>query len=819
MKNLKSVLLLVFIVNSFFSYSQGNYIKTTIIEPIQKDALYREKVFLHLNKSVYFTNDNVWFTAYVSNDFDNSPSDYTTNLKVNLYNDKGVLIKSRNVFIHKGLGIGDFLIDDTFSGKYYIQASTNFMKNFGFENTFIQEIEIINPVITKKNKQENYTNNYDIQFFPESGYLLENAENIVGIKVLINGKGYPFFGKIIDSKGNEITSFKGNLFGMSNFKFIYSKNEIYKALVTIKDTVQKINLPKAKKTGVIFTLDNFSNKDKIKLTLKTNKASIPSLRKDSLALLFYRNNTISEAVTFSLNNSDVTSQELFFDKSKMLHGVNTITLFKNNKPVAERKFFIYRPNEQTAILVDKLKSINDSIGFKIKTIDSKFKPVISQLSISVLPKNAKNFKENQTIKSAFLLTPYIKGVVENPSFYFKNSNPDEMKYLDLMLLCQGWTTYSLEEKIKELNPKEKDTFEWGFTLNGNVKKAPKGYGIGIISKKNSIATFSNLNENRAFSFKNVFAYKNDSVKIAFIKKNAPLVKPNGVLFSETQIDNSYKLTTINNTKSFFEEKISVDKEKKSIHYPNVELLDEVVLKNVKSKKKLTIYDVEMDLALKHNLIAPAFYKKVTIQMGETYQTAFQYFKNLGFIKQGGYGTFMSLRNAPVTFSFTQGYEEDKNPDGTFRPRVYLDDVSVDLTGDFNMLSELNMKDVDVILINKSGAGGGMNAGGGIIKIYRKKGNYQYFEKVEENLYEKLILQTGFDKATNYYKPQYNIYSKEAYNWTEIDWKNTLQTNENGEVFIKIPTNEISNEFKFIINGFSENGLLFNTIFNTGLPDF
>ena len=47
----------------------------------------------------------------------------------------------------------------------------------------------------------------------------------------------------------------------------------------------------------------------------------------------------------------------------------------------------------------------------------------------------------------------------------------------------------------------------------------------------------------------------------------------------------------------------------------------------------------------------------------------------------------------------------------------------------------------------------------------------------------------------------------------------LATNENGEVFIKIPTNEISNEFKFIINGFSENGLLFNTIFNTGLPDF
>ena len=41
--------------------------------------------------------------------------------------------------------------------------------------------------------------------------------------------------------------------------------------------------------------------------------------------------------------------------------------------------------------------------------------------------------------------------------------------------------------------------------------------------------------------------------------------------------------------------------------------------------------------------------------------------------------------------------------------------------------------------------------------------------------------------------------------------------ENGEVFIKIPTNEFSNEYLFIINGFSENGLLFNI--NSNLDNF
>ena len=46
---------------------------------------------------------------------------------------KSLVIKSKNIFIQNGVGIGDFLIDDTFYGKYYIQAYTNFMKNFGDE--------------------------------------------------------------------------------------------------------------------------------------------------------------------------------------------------------------------------------------------------------------------------------------------------------------------------------------------------------------------------------------------------------------------------------------------------------------------------------------------------------------------------------------------------------------------------------------------------------------------------------------------------------------------------------------------------------------
>ena len=104
---------------------------------MQKDALLREKVYIHLNKSIYLINENIWFTAYVAEDYNNTPSLNTTNLHVNLLNETETIIDSRDLFIDKGTGTGNFLIDpDLISGKYCIHTSINYMKNFGKENVY-----------------------------------------------------------------------------------------------------------------------------------------------------------------------------------------------------------------------------------------------------------------------------------------------------------------------------------------------------------------------------------------------------------------------------------------------------------------------------------------------------------------------------------------------------------------------------------------------------------------------------------------------------------------------------------------------------------
>jgi hypothetical protein len=48
MKQLKLFFLLFTVFNSYFFYAQKSF-KETVIVPIQKDAIIREKVFIHTN--------------------------------------------------------------------------------------------------------------------------------------------------------------------------------------------------------------------------------------------------------------------------------------------------------------------------------------------------------------------------------------------------------------------------------------------------------------------------------------------------------------------------------------------------------------------------------------------------------------------------------------------------------------------------------------------------------------------------------------------------------------------------------------------------
>lgn len=824
---IRTILVLFMAISPLNVFPQNGF-SENVIEPLTKDALYREKVFIHLNKSIYFTNENIWFKAYVVEE-KNMLSGYTTNLRVNLLDIEGNVVDSKELFVKKGMAYGDFFIEnDLRSGSYFVQGYTHFMRNFGPQNVFLQEIEIINPSNKGQFDASKTSQDYVVQIFPESGHFLEDVNNTMAIKVTSQLKGHTFQGKIVDSKGANIATFSGNRFGMGKCAFYYKKNESYTAIISINNKVQSYVLPKADKKGFVFNLDN-SDEEIIKLRLMTNKETLQSLKNEELNVLLYRNNTIYEAVSLSLGNVEETTQELLFNKTQMLPGVNSIALFKNNQPIAERKFFVDKPNQQTAVLIEQEKIENDSILFKIKTIGPDYKSMAAQLSVSILPLKTRAFSEHQNLKSGFLLSPYVKGYIENPSFYFNNADNNEKAFLDVLLLTQVSENRTLKKMIEEINPREKFSFKNGFTLSGTIKKHPKGYDLGILSSKNRLAAISGIDKNKEFYFEDVFTYRNEAIKLSLIKKNSPLKKPERVSFHEPKsVNMNYSYLTQIYDKNQFVEKNSQSKTETNENvintdYPRIEILDEVLVEGVRpNRNDRTIYDEELVLADKHNILSSWSYKskKVTEQLETINETLFDYFRNLGHIKPfpsnkvASY--FITLRSAPATIIDLGG---KANPDGSFPPKIFIDDVLINRDYNIDTLSELSMRYVDEILINKSGAGGGVDGTGGIIRIYLKKGDHQYFDGGPKDLYETVLTSKGFDRAKKYIKPQYTTVSKEAFYWTEIDWINLLETDLNGEAFFKVPKNEFSNEFRIIVNGISNSGLLFHGIFSTGTNGF
>jgi hypothetical protein len=737
----------------------------TVILPLQKNQLYFEKVFLHLNKTNYFADDIIWFKAYVS-DIKNRPSNQTSRLHVSLLNADGKTIQTQNIFINKGIGKGQFILNDTLkNGTYYLLASTNYMRNFGVDHHFFQEINIINKLVSKESKGKN---NYDVQLFPEGGYLLEGAENVIGIKSLLNGKGNDFSGKIINQKNQEITSFKSEHSGMSKCSFFYELNENYTALIKTNDTLFKVNLPAAQKNGILLNVDN-NNLDILKLIIKTNRNTT---FKSNYKILFHQRNQIIDYVEIP----DLETQNTIFefDKKNFVEGVNTITLFKDNQPIADRKFYKEDKGKTVNLAVEKNTVENDSISYKIKTDKS----LQANLSVSLLPINAANYTETVTIKSAFLLSPFVKGQIENPAYYFNKENKKRNEHLDLLLLTQGWTQYSTKEMIADLNPPYQYDFEAGFKIKGNVFSKPTNQ-LALITKDNTIIDKIFLNEKKDFIFNNLLIYKGDHMKISFIKNQTEAIRPENLHLDSVK---SSPFFTFNVEKSKTTDSVLHDDLWTELNTSGSIKLDEI---NVTSKNKT--YTERKKIIRK--------YKPLVFDIGKYYNLPIaDHFKNKDLMYFLNFDQDTKL----VKWNDTETHLET----GINKEAILYIDGKHITSSELSSVS-LQINEIDNILVQPV-------RGNKIFQVFTSE-NYQ---KDIIELFEEYLVTDGFDREKKYYAPIYDFDENKYSNWLEIDWKPDLVFKNDSETLIKVKQNKQLQGYLFSVQGFTHDGTLISEIIKT-----
>ena len=461
--SLNTDILILFFLLAFKLNAQQN--ENVIYEAFKNyTELTREVTYGHLNKSTVITGENLGFQIYTFIKGSKKPSDQTTNVYCTLEDDKGQLVRSSMHLSKNGIANGVFEINNSFdSGNYVFKAYTNWMKNFDENNFYVQNITVINPKNQGSSQDGEINLDYDAQFLPEGGHLVSDIVNNVGV-VVKNTLGYgvpDLNGSVYDTDGNELTTFKTNQFGISKFLILPKFNQSYKIVFEALNPLE-YSLTSSELKGINLNLTELKNQ--VAIVVKTNELTFDELKNKPFKLSIQNGNTLKTSEFLFSNLPEVTT---LINKSDLSAGINIFTVFNDeNEPLLERLFFNYEGVDQLNSNTLSFQRKSDSLNIKINFLEDLKFITNSNLSISILPSKTASYNTHQNIFSQIYLQPYLRGFIENAHYYFINVNEKKRYEMDLLLLSQGWSSYTWHSMFNYTSTKNFD-FEEGITLTVN----------------------------------------------------------------------------------------------------------------------------------------------------------------------------------------------------------------------------------------------------------------------------------------------------------------------------------------------------------------
>ncbi|MDQ3534148.1 MAG: hypothetical protein M3421_00810 [Bacteroidota bacterium] len=435
-----------------------------------------DKIFIHTDRDVFYKGETIWFKAYITNSATRDLRENNDILIVQLFNKYGNAVVEKKYKASSGVVNAQLDLPDSLQGTYLLAAYNQWQLNFGQDHIFKKKIKV-EAFQETKNDQEPDDLDFDFQFFPEGGVLIDSIESRVGFKATSSyGMGAEAFGYLIRNGSDTLLTFSSEHAGIGSFVFSPQSGNTYKAVVEALGLTKEFSLPDAELEGVSIRVDN-SNASQIHCSLQTtNKFSAKPM-----VIGIFQNSTLSKGSVKHFSGAGKVS----FSKDGLHPGVAVITVFDQNLlPVAERVVFIKKDlNAQiqiqfnsTDIAPRKKNNVLLDISDKAGT------PISGKISATVIPARFGRDLPQANIIEYFLLTSEVKGDVEDPAYYFTDTK-DADKALDNLLLVQGWRKYNWRE-IKNENVRLKYAREDKITLKGKVYRISNNAPFG----NNSITT-------------------------------------------------------------------------------------------------------------------------------------------------------------------------------------------------------------------------------------------------------------------------------------------------------------------------------------------
>jgi TonB-dependent SusC/RagA subfamily outer membrane receptor len=513
-------LLTCFLHFSLFAQTNGPdsiFIKhaTTILQQ-QAAKQPIEKVYLHTDKPYYIAGDDIWFKAYITSGGRHELTAISGVLNVELVSQEGQLpMQPIKLPVSYGVTFGDFHLSSTLpAGRYYIRAYTNYMRNFGADYFFNQPILIGSQTsATVAKHSANSGGSPAIQFFPESGNLVNGINSKIGFKVVgSDGFGRWVSGVVTDNTGAEVTHFSTQHLGMGSFNLYPVTGKTYTAKLTFSDSShQTVNLPVAANGGNTLTVSNQVANPFISIRVSYQAGDgAHNLEDSTITMIAQSGGYLCYSAKVSLHGSIIIGR---IPKDRFPTGIAQITLFSaKGEPLCERVCFVNNHDQLNIELADsnRVNTTKKVAKINLHVKDAAGNPVIGSFSASVIDNNIVQDdkpEDRNNILSCLLLTSDLKGYIEAPGYYLKNENDTTLEALDLLMLTQGYRRFEWKQALSNSIPPATFAPEAALVISGTLatpnNKPVGGSHVTLFSKNSNFAADTVSDANGKFEFQNL----------------------------------------------------------------------------------------------------------------------------------------------------------------------------------------------------------------------------------------------------------------------------------------------------------------------------
>lgn len=753
------------------------------------ENIYQENIYCHLNKNLFVLGEKLWFQAYTINKSNYLPSLITTNIIVDLINEKGEKVIEKIFYSTNGIAPGQIETAILPSGNYIFRAYSNWMKNFGEDSFFTKQIQIINDKVPiPKSPQE-----LNFSLHPEGGRLLADIEQ----KVVLTSNSRveeTLLCSIKDNKGESYQEFVISPDSIVQFFLLPEKGQSYYAEIrNTKGEKYKTSPLEVQESGLSVKV-NALQSNKIKFSLEANHQEWLNKTYNIIVHSFAKmNKAFQVQLKKTAMSFDLTAEELN-------PGVNVITVFSEaGLPVTERMFFVSSPKTRERIGTATIESTISSNQIKVSIDIQNTTKEDAVFSLSALPSSYQAFDKKTNLTSYFMLDSYLNPNIYHTIGLLKNSNYVNLKKIDDLLIATGNRKFNWEGVVQLSKQKFIHEFERGFNFAGNLidfnykKDFGKGSAI-LISQENGLLLNAPLDSLGRFNFENLYlidsTYINISAEVHRGRNWNRKVKITGRnIKSDTTLINFKMLRTMSSSSTL---QSIVDYKMKGI------VLEDVTVTKNKSellKSKIFHKGINDDSFL------------VDENSVKKYSTLIELLRSKFMINVMDYGSDkieISMRGGMMGLG-ADGSIKSNNP------VLVLDGMVIN---DLNYLRDLDIYDIEEVAVNKTGMNllGPIGANGAIF-IQTRTTPLQYNQLNDmgksNNFFQSLIAK-GYTPPETFLSSDYIKQAPvEMLNQLgSLYWESNIQTVK-GKSVVSFTLPWACDEMTIFLEGMSKDGVLFS----------